>query len=218
MLQRLKCPTPFHEVRTIFMGFIASPCMDVSPMAPLAQLWGGELPEFSSQTELAELVHVVVNGLWNRLADHQTSRNPFRLLRSEVNLTRASLLELADMRALELAGFLDGLYGGDLDLHLPLKAHDAVTKLGEMHFMFAAVGGLLADESKPAPDSELKALLRNLQQMTILADELINKAVQSCKRARGQHLEAMAEQLMRYPLVEDEEAMSDRGAPTEDEP
>jgi hypothetical protein len=44
---------------------------------------------------------------------------------------------------------------------------------------------------------ELKALLRNLQQMTIVADEQINRAVQSCKRARGQRLETMATAMSR---------------------
>ena len=47
-----------------------------------------------------------------------------------------------------------------------------------------------------APD-ELKALLRNLQHMTIVADEQINKAVQSCKRARSQRLETMSSVLSR---------------------
>ena len=64
--------------------------------------------------------------------------------------------------------------------------------LAELHALFDGAARLLANESSPAPDHELKGLLRNLQQTTIVADEQINKAVQSCKRARGQHLETMA--------------------------
>ena len=72
--------------------------------------------------------------------------------------------------------------------------------------MFDGAAALLADESKPAPEPELKALLRNLQQMTIAADEQINKAIQSCKRARGQRLETMAAVMSRKfrPMQDDD--------------
>ncbi|MBW8833425.1 MAG: hypothetical protein JF606_29445 [Burkholderiales bacterium] len=62
---------------------------------------------------------------------------------------------------------------------------------------FVGAAELLADATKPAPADELKALLRNFQQMSIVAETEINKAIQSCKRARGQHLEAMAAMPMR---------------------
>jgi hypothetical protein len=64
--------------------------------------------------------------------------------------------------------------------------------LADLYAMFDGAATLLADATKPAAKQELKELLRNLQQMTIVADENINKAVQSCKRSRGQRLENMA--------------------------
>lgn len=192
VLMRHGCPTPLHVLRTLLLGNIASPRLDVSPMAPLAQAWGGELPEFASAEDVEEVTRVLVQGLWNRLAEHQSTRNPFRLPRFEVVPTRQALQELARMRQQELEGFVDGLFGSEAEMLLPRKAHEAVVALAELHAMFEGAARLLADESKPAPAHELKALLRNLQQMTIVADEQINKAVQSCKRARGQHLEAMA--------------------------
>ena len=87
---------------------------------------------------------------------------------------------------------MDGLFGAEDEMLLPQKAHEAVVALAELYAMFDGAAGLLADETKPAPVHELKALLRNLQQMTIVADEQINKAMRSCKRARGQRLETMA--------------------------
>jgi hypothetical protein len=96
------------------------------------------------------------------------------------------------VRAQELKGFVDGLFGAEEEMLLPQKAHEAVKALAELHAMFDGAAMLLADETKPAPVHELKALLRNLQQMTIVADEQINKAMQSCKRARCQRLETMA--------------------------
>ena len=192
LLVRHHCPTPLHVLRTLLLGHIASPRLGVSPMAPLAHAWGGELPEFASSDEVEEVIQVIVQGLWNRLSEHQNTRTPFRLPRFEVSPTRMALLELARMRAKELRGFVDGLFGTEDEMMLPQKAHEAVVALSELHAMFEGAAGLLGDETKPAPDQELKALLRNLQQMTIVADAQINKAVQSCKRARGQRLETMA--------------------------
>jgi hypothetical protein len=192
LLLRYRCPTPLHTVRTLFLGHIASPRLDVSPMAPVAQVWDGELPEFASSDEVEEVMRVLVQGLWNRLSQHQSTRNPFRLPRFEVTLTRQALHDLALVRAQELKGFVDGLFGAEEEMLLPQKAHEAVKALAELHAMFDGAAMLLADETKPAPVHELKALLRNLQQMTIVADEQINKAMQSCKRASGQRLETMA--------------------------
>ena len=192
LLLRLRCPTPLHVLRTLFLGNIASPRLDVSPMAPIAEAWGGEMPEFASSEAVEEVVNVLVQGLWNRLSEHQSTRNPFRLPRFEVRPTRQAVHDLARVRAQELKGFVDGLFGPEEEMLLPQKAHEAVAALAELQAMFDGATGLLADDAKPAPADELKALLRNLQQLTIVADEQINKAVQSCKRARGQRLETMA--------------------------
>lgn len=207
MLLRHHCPTPLHVLRTLLLGSISSPRLDVSPMAVLAQAWGGEFPEFASSEDLEEVMKVILRGLWNRLAEHQNSRNPFRLPRFEVKPTRQALHDLALMRAQELSGFADGLFGNEVEMLLPQKAHEAVVTLGELHTMCEGAVKLLVDTAKPAPAAELEALRRNLQQMTLIADEQINKAVQSCKRARGQRLETMATVMSRNI----ETAVSDEG-------
>ena len=197
LLVRYNCPMPLHVLRTFFMGQIGSPRLDVSPMAALATAWGGEMPEFASSEQVEEVVGVLMHGLWNRLSEHQSTRSPFRLTRFEVHPTRQALHDLAQVRAQELKGFVDGLFDREEEMLLPQKAHDAVKALGELHAMFDGAAQILADESKPAPSAELKALMRNLQRMTIAADERINKTVQSCKRARGNQQEAMATQMSR---------------------
>jgi hypothetical protein len=138
------------------------------------------------------VVNVLIAGLWNRLSEHQSGRRPFRLLRPEVTQTREGLRALALMRQQELEGFVDGLFGTAQELSLPEKAHNAVSILAEVRSFFVGAAEVLADATKPAAADELKVLLRNFQQMSIVADTEINKAIQSCKRARGQHLEAMA--------------------------
>lgn len=183
---------PLHELRMLLLGNISSPRLEVSPMAPLAQAWGGALPEFASSEDAEELIRIVLHGMWNQLSQHQSARNPFRLPRFQIRPDRQALHDLARMRAQELEGFVEGLFGDEDEMLLPQKAHDAVAALAELYAMFDGAATLLADATKPAPTQELNALLRNLQQLTIAADENINKAMQSCKRARGQRLESMA--------------------------
>lgn len=191
LLARYACPTSLHVLRMRFLGAIASPRFDVSPMRVVEQAWGGELPEFASQDDAEELIQALVAGFWNRLSEHQNSRTPFRLPRAEVKPTRQALLALAQTRSQELAGFVDGLFGEDEEMDLPEKAHEAVNVLAEMHAMFAGAVPLLADESTPVTQRELNDLLRNFQKLAITADEAINRVIQSCKRARAQHIESM---------------------------
>lgn len=194
LLAKYHCPTPFPAVRAIFMGAIASPELRVSPMATLQSLWNGELPEFESTDDVQALADALVSGLWNRLTRHQDSRTPFRLIRDVVAVARAELLALARMRAQELAGFVDGLFGNAERLDLPEKAHQAVARLAELQGMFEASTVLLADESRSGSQQDLREYARNAQEMTRIAEDLINKTIQSCKRARAGHLETMAAQ------------------------
>jgi hypothetical protein len=220
LLARHRCPTPLHELRTLLLGNIASPRMDVSPMTPLAQAWSGALPEFASSEDVEELMRVVVQGWWNQLSEHQSARKPFRLPRFEVQPNRRALHDLARMRAQELAGFVNGLFGDEDEMMLPQKAHEAVVTLAELHAMFDGAAALLADEAKPAPAQELHALLRNLQQMTIIAEANINKAVQSCKRARSQRVESLAAVMSRRFGTETPEVTENQEAtrPADGEP
>lgn len=191
MLRRYHCPTPFHEVRTRFLGNIASPVLDASPMETVKQLWGGELPEFDSMDAANALFQVLVAGLWNRLTDHQSRRNPFRLKRFEVEATRESLGHLALVRRQELDGFVEGIFGHKDEIDLPERAHEALDEIYELRAMFAGAVTLLDDQSKPGEPSELKALLQNFQQITIIAETEMNKAVLACKRARGHAIATM---------------------------
>ena len=191
LLKRYKCPTPFHEVRTRFLGNIASPVRGASPMETVKQLWGGELPAFDSIDAVNELLNALVAGLWNRLTEHQSSRNPFRLLRFEVAQTREGLKHFALVRQQELDGFVEGLFGREQHIDLPDRAHKALSALAEVRAMLAGAVDLLDDSGKPAEPDELKALVRNIHEITIIAETEMNKINLSCKRARGQLLAQM---------------------------
>ena len=66
LLARYRCPVPFHEVRTRFLGNVASPAMSSAPIKMVEDLWGGELPAFDSMDAANELISALVMGLWNR--------------------------------------------------------------------------------------------------------------------------------------------------------
>ena len=89
ILDRYACPVPYHEVRTRFLGSIATPVIGASPVAVVQNLWGGELPEFESLEAANELIGILVNGLWNGLTRHQKRTEPFRVIRLVVPATRS---------------------------------------------------------------------------------------------------------------------------------
>ncbi len=184
LLKRYRCPTPFHEVRTRFLGNIASPVMGASPMETIKQLWGGELPEFDSMEAVNELLNGLMEGLWNRLSAHQSSLNPFRLLRFDVVPTREGLAHFVQVRSQEFDGFVEGLFGSEEHIELPKRAHEALGVLTETRAILAGLATSLDDLSKPAMPEDLKALIHNIQDITLIMETKMNKTIRSCKRAR----------------------------------
>ena len=159
LLARYHCPVPFHAVRTRFLGNIASPDMQSSPMEMVKALWGGELPTFESIDDVNELIGALVMGLWNRLTRHQERSAPFRLMRMEVPATRDGLATLARLRREELEGFVEGLFGDKESLDLPERAHTALGTLAEIRSMLEASQVLAEDPTKPAPPGEIAVTL-----------------------------------------------------------
>ena len=189
LLERYRCPVPFHEVRTRFLGSIASPAMAASPLETVKGLWGGELPEFENLDAVNELMGALIMGLWNRLTRHQERNAPFRLLRFEVRETREGLGRLAEVRRQELDGFIEGLFGTAESLDLPERAHQALNSLAELRAMFEGIRVLAANETKAAVPSEIARTVRNVRELTKIAEHEIHTAVLACTRARRQLLQ-----------------------------
>lgn len=180
------CPVPFHEIRTRFLGSIASPGLSVSPFEVMKNLWGGQLPEFESLDAVNELIGALINGLWNSLTRHQKRSEPFRLVRTSVPETRAGLAELALIRRQELDGFIEGLFGGADELDLPEKASSALDTLGEVRAMIAGVHQVASDPSKPAELADITTTMKHVRELTRIAESELNRVVLDCTRARRQ--------------------------------
>jgi hypothetical protein len=184
ILEHYRCPVPFHEVRTRFLGNIATPVMSASPIKIVEGLWGGELPEFGSINAANELIGALIMGLWNRLTRHQERNTPLRLTRPDVAASREGLATLALIRRQELDGFVEGLFGPEEAVDLPERAHRGLGVLGELRALIAGVLDVATDGNKAGSVGEIKGTFRHMREMTRIAEHEMHAVVLSCKRAR----------------------------------
>ncbi len=191
LLDRYRCPVPFHVVRTRFLGDIANPAISTSPLEAVKALWAGEFPEFDSLDAVNELLRVLVMGLWNGLTRHQERSKPFRLVRVEIPESRDGLAQVAGIRREELNGFVEGLFGTAQTIELPERAHRALDALSELHAIFDGLHELAGSPLKPVTADDISQTRRNVRVLTRVGEREIHEVVLSCTRARRQLLRAM---------------------------
>jgi hypothetical protein len=156
---------------------------DNRPIKMVERLWSSELPEFNSIDAANELIGALIMGLWNRLTRHQERSAPFRLVRPDVMATQEGLATLATIRCQELDGFVEGLFGEEETVGLPERAHRGLETLSEMRALMAAVVQMARDETKAATDQDLQTSLRNVREMTKIAEHKFHAIVLSCARS-----------------------------------
>ena len=192
LLDKHGCPVPFHEVRTRFLGNIATPKLSASPMRIIRDLWGGELPVFDSINEANELIGALVQGLWNDLTRHQKRSQPFRLIRAPMEPTAANLGQYGLIRLQELDGFIEGLFSGEEAIDLPNRAHQAIGHLSELRAMMAGICELVSRDPNNDDRTQLEKTFKHLRELTRIMETEIHEAVLSCTRARRQMLESIS--------------------------
>jgi len=189
LLEKYACPLSFYQLRSRFMGNIATPDMTVSPMQEIQRIWNNELPVFDSKSEAEEFFGVLFQGLWNAFSVHQKRTEPFKLARIATAPASLEFLSMfARIRREGTEGFVDGLFANEDELDLPESAHKAVAILGEMRSIFAATEQLAA---KPASVASITETISHFQRMTRIAEHEINVVIQSCKRARVHALDTL---------------------------
>jgi len=184
ILDRYRCPVPFHAVRTRFLGNIASPVMAASAMDTVASLWNGKLPQFDSLDAAKELLRVLMMGVWNRLARHQGPHAPFLLIHVEVPETRGGLARVAAIRREEVIGFIEGMFGNEQGLALPERARQALEALSEAGGLFGAVYEIAGDPTKTVSAEDIVQTRHHIRELTEVCEREIHAAVLSCVRAR----------------------------------
>lgn len=185
LLEKYSCPVPYHEIRTRFLGSIATP-VSVQPLQIVKDLWGGELPEFESMDAVNELIGALINELWNSLTRHQKRVDPFRLTRVPAGSTLLELGSLALLRRQELDGFVEGLFNNLDAIDLPEKANAALGVLGDVRAMMAGICELASDDTKPVEADDLGKTFNHVRELTLIMEKEINVVVLDCTRARRQ--------------------------------
>lgn len=168
LLNQYACPYPFHSVRAMMMGEIASPLM-ASPTAMIESLWEGELPEFET-TEEAETFFGGLLGLWNHLARYQDRSRSFNLVASRPPLDRKGLEHYCRMRVEEIVSLLEGFLQGEEDIDLPSELAKRVVALEDTAGMFAVVVQVLADETVTSDGRDLVELREGLGNILEIAN------------------------------------------------
>ena len=188
LLARYACPVPFHAVRTRLLGNIATPRLGASPVQTVKDLWGGELPEFDDM-DAVNLLFQDLMSLWNNLAKHQSRSKPFKLSRENTGSSDDDLRRLCEVRTAELEVFVDGLFGADEDVDLLERAVEGMEQIGEINAMIRGVLDLLDRPAMPpATDKERASTLKNVKDLSRIAEKEIHAVILSCKRARAQSI------------------------------
>ncbi|MBV8335972.1 MAG: hypothetical protein JO358_11175 [Alphaproteobacteria bacterium] len=186
LLDRYRCPLPFHVVRTRFLGRIASPVITPSPMDAVAGLWGGALPVIGGSDTANELMRVLVVGLWTQL-EGQVQRNaPFRLMRIQSPATREGLTRIALIRKEEVIGFIQGLFGGQEGLAFPKRACRALEALAEAGALFNGVYQVTSNPGKSASVEDIVDTWSHVRELTNVCEREIHEIVLSCTDSRTQ--------------------------------
>ena len=192
LLTRYACPIPFHAVRTRFLGTIAAPTLDVSPVQAMKRLWGDEFPEFNDLAAVNELFEALMHP-WNEVAQHQSHTKPYRLVRMTATPTPDHLQHVCRTRVEELEGFIDGLFGNEEAIDLPERATEALHHLGDINAMLRGILDLLERESAPsASEQDVVRMLGEVRELSQIADHELHALVLSCTRMRQQVLATSA--------------------------
>ncbi len=188
LLDHAACPTAFPVVRTRFLGNIATPRLDASPVQTVTSLWGGQLPTFDTAAAAKELFDALM-GLWNTLVTHQSESTPFRLTRIATQAEPDDLRRLCQIRIDELEGFIDGLFGDEEAIELPERAHEALENLREINAMLHGIVELLGRQPAPSASADdVAGTLRNVRELSRIAEQELHAVILACTRARQHRL------------------------------
>ena len=127
LLERYRCPAPFHIVRMRFWGEIVSPSLKASPIKTIESLWQNGLPTFKDGEEANAFFQALMS-LWNNVARFQDGS--LRLQKVDKLETREALHAAAKLRVEEfLDGFMHGFTGGNHEIDVPPGVGDLLVRI-----------------------------------------------------------------------------------------
>jgi hypothetical protein len=183
LLKKYDCPLPLHQIRAQFMGAIASPVDTVNPSREIQTLWGGQAPSFASMAAANEFMQVLVIGLWNHVAMHFGSHEPFALIDNTPEPTEKGIKDHAKLRFEEIQGFLEGFFQGQDSAHLSEDIADCLDVLDDLIAMFGGIARL-PRERRATTQEEFRGLIDQVDELTKIAQREINQIITICAAQR----------------------------------
>ena len=165
------------------MGAIASPIDTVNPSREIQTLWDGQTPDFASMAAANEFMQVMVMGLWNNVAMHFGSHEPFALIANIPEPTEKGIKDHAKIRFEEIQGFLAGFFQGQDSVHLSKDVADCLDVLDDLILMFGGIARL-PKERQVMTLREIHDLISQLAELTIIAQREINQIITICAAQR----------------------------------
>ena len=99
------------------------------------------------------------------------------------------LRRLCQIRIDELEGFIDGLFGDEEAIELPERAHEALENLREINAMPHGIIELLGRQpAPPASADDVAGTLRNVRELSRIAEQELHAVILACTRARQHRL------------------------------
>ena len=183
LLKKYDCPLPLHQIRAQFMGAITSPVDTVNPSREIQTLWGGHAPSFASMAAANEFMQVLVMGLWNHVARHFGSHEPFALIDNTPEPTEKGIKDHAKVRFEEIQGFLAGFFQGQDSVHLSDDIADYLDVLDDLIAMFGGIARL-PKERRATTQEEFRGLIDQMDELTKIAQPEINQIITICAAQR----------------------------------
>ena len=110
-----------------------------------------------------------------------------------VTPTPDNLQRVCRTRVEELEGFIDGLFGEEDAIDLPERATEALHHLGEINAMMRGILDRMERASvPPASKQDVVRILREVRELSRIAEKELHALVLSCTRARQQVLATIA--------------------------
>ena len=158
LLERYRCPAPFHVARMRFWGEIVSPSLQASPIKTIESLWPSGLPPFNNRDEANAFFQALMS-LWNNVARFQSGSPPLKLQKVDNVDTRVSLYAAAKLRVEELLdGFMHGFTGGNRQIDVPPGVGDLLGRLEKGIELLATTRNTFAKPPGPDDAAMLAAL------------------------------------------------------------
>lgn len=181
MLEHYKCETPLGVIKMRFAGAICSPNLQLRPTDVISSFWPhGHSPRLETKEE-ADLFFKFFMGLWDeifqKVKQNKITLPPLSI--KEVDLKMACAKRFAEVEL----GFVEGFWGGQPDLKLPVYLAEVIDSLSDIGNVYARL------EKKLDSSANLSEIKSTLEQTDTMAEKTISFIIENAVLPRIESLQ-----------------------------